>query len=283
MKNVRGTDIRRPVDRHCGRILLLCMILLTVFSASRAEDHAVEKGETALQIAIDRNMTMEQLSLLNPDKDLEMMRVGDILILPDKGMTFEEFLSRRYSEKIRAEDLSCRTLADRSALCLFHAENLSDLPLYDVRLRASVRGTGGGSGTADAGVALMQILPGEKLPVFISIPGNFSGIESASVSVLRLSWSEMITTSFRVPEEMYTRTDLILPDGIGAVSTILFNEESASALRGRKINVLAAAYDAGGVLAGVRSLYSDFYPRLDITVYSAGPAVGTVRIFMEVY
>ena len=181
------------------------------------------------------------------------------------------------------EDLNCQIAADRSVNCLFHAENLSDLPLNDVLLRASVRGTDGMTGAAEAAIALMQILPGEKLPVFINVPGNFSGIEAASVSVQQMSYSDMLTVSFRVPEDQYTLTTAVFPDGIGAVNTVLFNADGTAAQEGRKINILAAAYDSEGSPVGVRSLYSDFYPRLDITVYSAGPAIDHVKIFMEAY
>ena len=282
MKNVSESGKNRSKDLRSGWILLF-FIFLFLCSEVCAEEHAVEKGETALQIAIDHDLTMDQLSRLNPDKDLEMMRVGDILILPDPGRSFEEFLESRYSEKLRAEDLNCQITADRGALCLFHAVNLSDLPLYDVRFQASVRGNNGITETADAAIALMQILPGEKLPVFVKVPGDFGGITGASVSVQHLSYSEMLATSFRVAEDLYDRTDLIFPDGIGAVSSILFSGDGAASLAGRKINVLAAAYDGDGALAGIRSLYSDFYPRLDITVYSAGPVIESVKIFMEVY
>ena len=84
------------------KILISLIILLLITNSALAEEHAIERGETSLQIAIDHNLTMEQLSQLNPGVDLEMMLVGDILIVPDKGTSFEEFLHQHYSEIGRA-------------------------------------------------------------------------------------------------------------------------------------------------------------------------------------
>ena len=270
--------------RHFGIIPFLMLSLLALWQCVSAEEHAVEKGETALQIAIDHDLTMDQLSRLNPGVDLEMMKIGDILIVPDKDTpSFEEFLNRRYADLIRITDLDCTAAADRSAGCLFHAENLSDLPLFDVQLNASVRGKNGASGQADGKISLMQILPGEKLPVYISVQGDFSEVEQASVSVRNLSYSEMLQSSFRIGAELYTQTDTLTADGIGAASAIRFNADGIKACRDKKINIQSAAYDEEGKLTGVRSLYSDFFPRLDITVYSGGSAIRSVVVRMEAY
>ena len=259
--------------------LLFLMIVLPAY----AEQHAVERGETALQIAIEHNLTMEQLGRLNPDVDLEMMLVGDVLIIPDEGMSFEEFLEHQYGELIRITDLNCEVLGDQSVLCLCHAENLSELPLFDVQLKAEVRGANQARAQAADVIPMIQILPGEILPIDLSIPGTFDEIAEASVKVENLTCSEMLNSSFRIPAEMYSQTDSFLPDGVAVISTIRFNEADESMWQDKHINVLAAAYDAAGELLGVRSLYSDFYSRLDITVYSNNRRIDHVDIRMEAY
>ncbi len=280
--------------RHCRFSLWLqpsfvCFLFFGIlsvltFSAASAEEHVIKKGETALQIAIDHDLTMDQLSRLNPGIDLEMMRVGDILIVPDEGAaSFDEYLDKLYGDFIQITDLNCVPAADRSAVCLFHAENLSDLPLFDVRFKAAVRGGNGNYGETESAIVMMQIQPGEKLPVCIGVPGNFDAVEQASVIVLNLSYSEMLQSSFRIPADQYSCTHQPSPDGIGVVSTVVFNSDGMSAYQDKSVNILSAAYGRDGRLIGVRSLYSDFYPRLDITVYSADGPIDTVEIRMEAY
>ncbi len=265
-------------------LFFFALIFFLPVRCGMAAEHIIEKGETSLQIAIDHNLTMEQLALLNPGVDLEMMLVGDILIVPDEDSgSFEEYLNKLYSQMVRMDDLHCEIGADRSAICLFHLTNLSDLPLFDVGVKAVVKDSGGRTGEAESPIALMQIMPGESLPVFIPVPGNFDSAENAAVTVKKLSYSEALQSSFRVPAGSYRQTDRFLPDRIGATSVIVFNSEGSEAYQKKKINVLAAAYSADGQLVGVRSLYSDYYPRLDITVYSAGPAIDSVKLFVEAY
>lgn len=265
-------------------LALLVMLLSFCFGQGvYGAEHAIEKGETALQIAIDHDLTMDQLQQLNPGTDLEMIRVGDVLILPNEGESFDAFLNRYYAELARINELKCSTAADRSAVCLFYVENISDLPLFDVRLKAEVQSGNGIRASAESDIPLMQILPGEQIPVYIGIPGGFEDTENASVSVIDLTRSELLQSSFRIAPDLYTIEDRKSPDGIADTVTISFSGEGAAALSGKKINVLAAALDENGQLAGVRSLYSDFYPRLDITVYSAGPAITAVQLYMEAY
>lgn len=264
-------------------ILLLFLVMAASVHAVRAEEHVVKRGETALQIALDHGLTMDQLSQLNPGVDLEMMLVGDKLIVPEEGTSFADFLSRRYEELIRIRDPYCEVLADQSALCFFHAENLSDLPLFGVQLKTTVRSLNGSRGEAVSGIALMQILPGESLPVYTSVPGSFSEITDVSVSAVDLSYSELMTGSFRIPSESYHQSLTILPDGAAASAAIEFTDEAIRAYSDRQINILAAAYDSEGKLCGIRSLYSSFYPRLDITVYSAYRGIKTVELIPEAY
>ena len=101
---------------------------------------------------------------------------------------------------------------------------------------------------------------------------NLNGITDVTSTVS----GAHVTIKSKTTSEEYTYR-------VSGTSTVEFTSEGIAAYSEKKINVLSAAYDAENNLIGVRSLYTDFYPRLDITVYSAGPAVGTVRIFMEVY
>ena len=273
---------RFPKDLAC--FLIFSIFTFLPFASVFGEEYSVQRGETALQIAINHNLTIEQLSRLNPGVDLEMMRVGDTLIVPDEDAgSFDAFLDELYGDFIRITDLNCTPAADRSAVCLFHAENLSDLPLFDVQLRAVVRGQNGTARQEESSIPLMQIQPGEKLPAYIGVQGNFDSIAQASVDIQNLSRSEMVQSSFRIPDDDYSRTDQLTPDGIGSTSTIIFDPQSVSTYQGKSINILSAAYGRDGKLIGVRSLYSDFYPRLDITVYSTGEPIETVVIRMEAY
>lgn len=264
-------------------IFSLLLVFLLSASPSYAEEHAIQRGETALQIALDHNLTMDQLTKLNPGIDLEMMMVGDILIVPDEGTSFEEYLSKLYGEKIRITDINCDILADQSALCLFHTENLTELPLYEVEFTADIRGQNGTTSQAEGLIPLMQILSGEKMPCSLIIPGHFDSIENVAININNLTQSEMLQSSFRIPEDYYSVTENFLPDGVAAISTIQFNDTVYPKLQDKQINILAAAYDTDGSLAGVRSLFSDFYPRMDITVYTNNHKIGRIELKMEAY
>lgn len=280
-KVLTGTE---KMGRRCAlSVCLLPAVFLLLFSPVSAAEHAVEKGETALQIAIDHDLTMDQLSQLNPGVDLEMMRVGDMLTVPDEGTSFDAYLDSRYAELLRITDLTCLPMADRHGLCLFHAENISDLPLFDVVLKAELSGRNGTRGTAESAIPLIQILPGEKLPVCMEVEGDFEGIASASVKPAGLTWSELLRSSFRIPEALYSVSDDLLPGGTGSRVTVRFTPDAVGVYREKKINVLAAAYAADGSLVGVRSLYSDLVPVIDLTVYSTGPSVSSVRLWLEAY
>ena len=262
-------------------LFLVCSILPGV--PALAEEHAIERGETALQIAIDHNLTMEQLTQLNPDVDLEMMRVGDILIIPDEGLSFEEFRQQLYDAVLRITDLNCEILADQSALCLFHIENHSELAVFDVRVQTEVRGKNGRIDRAESTIPLMQILPGELLPMAVMIPGHFDEAEEANAEILNLSQPQILQSSFRIDESLYTQTDTILPDGVAADCRIVFSEEALPLYQEKKINVLASAYDEDNHLLGVRSLYCDFYPELQLTIYTNDRRINHVELRMEAY
>lgn len=266
-------------------LLLLFLPLLTCFSWTlcRAEEHVISRGETCLQIAIDHDLTMEQLQRLNPGVDLEMMIVGDILIIPDEGVSFDDFIARRYAEVLQVTGNRCEIMADGAALCFLQAENISGSPLFDVRFTVNVRGQNGSYAQSQADIPLMQILPGEKLPLTVTVPGDFDTAESVTTRVENLSVSDKLQSSFRIPESFFTVKNSFPPDHISGTSTIEFTAEGIAAYSGKKINVLAAAYDAENNLIGVRSLYTDFYPRLDITVYSNGRPIGSVELRLEAY
>ena len=264
-------------------IFSLLLVFLLSASPSYAEEHAIERGETALQIALDHNLTMDQLTKLNPGIDLEMMMVGDILIVPDEGTSFEEYLDKLYGERIRVTDINCEILADQSVLCLFNVENLTELPLYEVEFTADIRGQNGAANQMEGSIPLIQILPGEKLPCSLTIPGHFDTISNASIRIQNLVQSEMLQSSFRIPEEYYSVTENFLPDGAAATAAIRFNDAGYTNLQDKQINILAAAYDAEGSLAGTRSLFSDFYPRMDITLYTNNHNIDRIELKLEAY
>lgn len=261
---------------------LLIVFLLFAFP-TYAEGHTIERGETALQIALDHNITMDQLTQLNPGIDLEMMMVGDILIVPDEGTSYEEYLHKLYDELIHITDINCEILANQSVLCLFHAENLTDYPLYEVEFTANIRGQNGAANQAEGMIPLMQILPGEKLPCSLTIPGHFDKVESVSIKLTNLTQSEMLQSSFRIPDEYYSVTENFLPDRIAATAAIHFNADGSTELQNKKINILAAAYNADGSLTGTRSLYSDFYSRIDITLYTNNQKINRIELRLEAY
>ena len=268
--------------KHFPLILLLTIIFF-VWLPCHADEHVISRGETCLQIAIDHDLTMEQLQRLNPGVDLEMMLIGDRLIIPDEGVSFEDFIARRYAEVLQMTESGCDIMTGGAALCCLHAENISESPLFDVRISVNVRGQDGYTARSEADIPLMQILPGEKLPMSVMIPGNFDTVESVTIRVENLTVSDKLQSSFRISESFYTQKDSFSPDRVSGTSAIEFTPEGATAYREKKINVLSAAYDAENNLIGVRSLYTDFFPRLDITTYTNNQPIEYIELRLEAY
>ena len=269
--------------RPLNFIALLLIITGLAVLPCRAEEHVISRGETCLQIAIDHDLTMEQLQRLNPGIDLEMMLIGDRLIVPDEGVSFEDYIARRYAEVLQVTESSCEITADGAALCLLFTENISESPLFDVRVSVSVRGQNGYSAQSEADIPLMQILPGEKLPMSVVIPGNFDTAENVMIRADNLTVSDKLQSSFRISEAHYTQKDSFSPDRVSGTSVIEFTAEGISAYSEKKINVLSAAYDDENNLIGVRSLYTDFYPRLDITTYTNNRPIEFIQLRLEAY
>ena len=263
--------------------ILLLMIICLVWTPCTADEHVISRGETCLQIAIDHDLTMEQLQRLNPGVDLEMMLIGDKLIIPDKGVSFEDFIASCYAEVLQLTESGCEIMADGSALCLLHAENISESPLFDVRVSVSVRGENGYNAQSEADIPLMQIIPGEKLPMAVVIPGNFDTAENVSIRVENLTVSDKLQSSFRISKSFYSQKDSFPPDRVSGTSTVEFTSEGIAAYSEKKINVLASAYDAEKNLIGVRSLYTDFYPRLDITTFTNNQPIEFIELRLEAY
>ena len=268
--------------KHFPLILLLTIIFF-VWLPCHADEHVISRGETCLQIAIDHDLTMEQLQRLNPGADLEMMFIGDKLIIPDEGVSFEDFIARRYAEVLQMTEDDCEIMTEGAALCFLYAENISESPLFDVRVSVNVRGQNGYTAQSAADIPLMQILPGEKLPLAVVIPGNFDAAESVTIRTENLTVSDKLQSSFRIPGSFYTQKDIFPPDRVSSTSTIEFNTEGIAAYNEKKINVLSAAYNAEGNLVGVRSLYTDFYPRLDITTYTNNQSIEFIELRLEAY
>ena len=265
------------------QFFLLLTLICIAWLPCKAEEHVIAKGETCLQIAIDHDLTMAQLQQLNPDADLEMMLIGDILIIPDEGVSFADFLARRYAEVLQVTADNCEITADGAALCFLLAENISDSPLFEVQISVNVRGQNGFTARAAADIPLMQILPGEKLPMAVVIPGSFDAVENTEIRVENLTISDKLQSSFRIPEALFTHKESFPPDRVSGKAAIEFSPEAAETYREKKINVLAAAYDDSGTLVAVRSLYTAFYPRLDITLYSNNRTIDSIELRLEAY
>ena len=259
--------------------LTFLLVLLYVRSGA-AEEHTVQKGETALQIALDHGLTIDQLSRLNPGIDLEMMHVGDILSVPGEGVSFEDYLSYYYNDLLRITDLNCEVFADQTTHCLFHAENMTEVPLYNVAFRAILEGEN--RSLVEFAPPMMQIQPGEKLPCCVGIPQSVQQ-QSIGITVEALDLLNSAQSSLRLPAEVYTQKDSISPDAISAVTDIMIDEKYLETIAGKHINILSAAYDESNNLAGVKSLYADLSDHLRISVYTASHRIARIDLRLEVY
>lgn len=262
--------------------ILLCFSLPV--SAVETEEHIVEKGETALQIAIDHNLTMEQLILLNPGTDLEMMKIGDKLIVPPGNFeSFDDYLKAYYAESIRVSGLRCDPRADGGASCFFSITNTSDRSVGNLTMKVSCADQNGRQEKEKGYPALIQVQAGETLPMVIPMEGPFSGSPECEAYVKEMTSQELGLGTFRAAPELYTVDETRLPGDGGVVITLTFNPESAARYAGKTINILAAIYDAEEQVLGLRSVYGDFSPSFEVTVYKSSGALDHSKVWVEIY
>lgn len=266
--------------------LLLLLLLLPCGSsfAAGGEEHIVEKGETALQIAIDHDLTMEQLQQLNPGKDLEMMRVGDSLTVPGEGYgSFEDFLADLYSDTISADKLRCTLLTDGSAACFAELTNHTEKTLTSIRYEVTATDPIGMRDSVEASFPLAAMEPGETVPVVVLIPGPFSAAPEAKFAVRQVSQMDLGAASFRIDESQYQYKVSYLPGNIAASVTLDFLPEYAALSHEKHLNILIGAWDSDGNPVGVRSFYGEFIDPMTVTVYSVGGSIENVQIYAEAY
>lgn len=275
------------MKRSLIRILSVLFILLRLSDpvlAVETEEHIVEKGETALQIAIDHNLTMEQLILLNPGTDLEMMKIGDKLIVPPENFaSFDDYLKAYYAESLRVSGLHCDPRADGSASCFFSITNTSDRSVGNLIMKVSCSDQNGREEKEKGYPALIQVQAGETLPMVIPMEGPFSGTLNCEAYVKEMTSQDLGLGTFRVSPELYSIDETRLPGDGGAVLALTFTPESAAKYAGKTINILAAIYDAEEQILGIRSVYGDFSPEFEITVYKSSGVLDHSKVWIEIY
>lgn len=249
-------------------------------SAGNSTEHIVEKGETALQIALDHNLTMDQLQQLNPGTNLEMMMIGDKLIVPaDPNQTYDDFIASYYGDMLETTSFSCERIADASALCLGELTNRTDSPVTNIGLTAVVRDVLGNKAEGSGGLATVQIEARETLPFVLPVFGSFGDLSGCSLSVTQMETVGDGWGSFRINEAQYTVAWQLRPAGTAADLEITF----LNSFSGKKVNILAAAYDAEGTLIGVRSMYTVYRNKVLLDLYSLQGQIASVRTVIEVY
>lgn len=237
-----------------------------------------------MEIAIDNGLSMEQLQKANPGIDLELLLVGDTLVIPPADEAgFASFMNTVYAEHMQITDSRCYAMVDQSAACFLTIRNTGTDPVFNIQLSASIVDAGGGKSTSEGDFSLLQLLPGEEIPVYTYAAGPLAQPCSISGVIDDLSSDPNMPAAFRIDEERMEWTVQISADGLSADISFLFDAALADEREAENVNILAAAYNASGEVIGERSMIGSFYPDLSVTVYSLSGTIDSVKTWVELY
>lgn len=272
--------------------------------------HTIKKDETMLGIALTYGIQLADLLAANPKIDPHLMTIGITLTVPITGEAFTA------PPVITPVPLTlnppvCYRSADGGAWCFALVHNDRETAVENVSAVMGLFSEDGENIAAQQAVPpLNRIGPGEALPLAIFFPGPLPDPYSAQAELV--SAIDVNGTQGRYLDAEISHEELkISPDGLQAYLTgnieISAAEEQTATLPARLIWVAAVAYDQGGDVVGVRKWESESIEgcalpqttpdpsitpepasplpdtcfRFNFSVYSLGPEINRVEVFIE--
>ncbi len=274
------------MKRMYREIVLFLGLAVCFLSAadSAPQQHVVENGDTFSAIAFRYGLTMDQLQAANPKIDPVLLQIGDELIIPPgEADAYDAFIQEMYSAYVQNNGTECFTSPAQNISCIARVQNPGDELVTNVFLRLNLTDSAGQNIELSAGTPLIQLLPGEEIPVLFY--GFKSGTPpfATSFSVTNLEVFDNTVNSFRLPKDQWENTVTISADKLSAAIHIRIFQNPDSSDPNKKYNILAVAYRLDGIPVGIRSWNGNGSSDVDLTVYSLSGPIDSVKVWAEAY
>ncbi len=271
--------MKRMKDRIAALLILISLILAAWNDA--VQIYEIEKGDTLSEIAFQFGLSMEQLQAANPEADLSLLKIGDQLVIPpNRAEEFDVFIQQMFSKYVQLNGTECFSQLNNQISCLLRIQNSGEQSLVNLQMQLEIIDNNGGKMLISSGTPLIQLLPGEEIPVLFS--GSHSELSEPFETRFLIENLDLIgnqDTSFRLAEDLYEPSYDISADGLNADVRIRFT----SNLKKQSIRILAAAYRADGTPNGIRSWIGNPASEIRIHVYSLSDKINSIKIWAEYY
>lgn len=210
--------------------------------------HEVKRGETLGGIAWSYGVSLDALLALNPEVNVRAMSVGTKLLIPYQTVTPANQTPVPTAVMMPLNGLNCVSVSDGGIWCFMTVENIGDSVIESISVNVNIADLEANQVFARTGFAPLNLLrPGDSMPVGVYFPPTMPA---------PFQYSAQFVSAIPVddPGSRYVSVTLsevktvINPDGsFASVSGKIGLADSGSQLR-----VVAAAYDAEGLLIGLR-------------------------------
>ena len=247
--------------------------------------HIVALGETISSIALQYGLTMDAVRKANPDANPNALIVGDELVIPINGSFTITAFDPEIGRNVQFSDPNCVPSRDTGVWCAVLVENLGENDLENMIVAFSFLDLNGNLIEENYAPTMMRFSSaGSSNPaVFFmnAAPANFIRAAPSLFS------AQVVNTSSKhyLPIEVEEETRLL--SGMEATISGTMRVESDQEVDRADIWIGAAAFDAEGVLIGVRRIDSEVATNesfsYDITVYAAESSISRVELYSEAF
>jgi LysM repeat protein len=224
--------------------------------------HTIEKGETMLGIAIRYGVELEDLQMVNPGVDPNMLSVGSQLIIP-LGDDVQTNVMTPTPIPISLRTPDCHLTSDGGAWCFVLVENPYPYALENVSARVTLYNQSGNNFVEKiAFTPLNRIGPGDRVPLIVFFQPPIPTIVSTKVELLSAIAIPDIGNRYLDSEVVINEVDIQANGRIATVyGEVIFTE---SLVYPGFLWIAAVAYGEDEEIVGVRK-WEAIFPNEDLS------------------
>lgn len=255
--------------------------------------YTIEEGDTLLEVAFRFGLTLDELLAANPSIDPQFLRVGSDIQIPlfeEEGDQF--FEATPVPIVIENPNPQCYPSPKGDAWCYLLVKNDLETAVENLTARFTFYNEKGETVRQEVAVSPLNVIkPGVKMPLVLYLESPLESDFSTSAQIitgLNVSIDDTRYVSARIDqEEVNIFSDRRRARVSGAVQ-LDSSEQIDKTGTEKLVWVLAVAFGENGDVVGFRRW--EYYGLIDkkknllfeIIVYSVGPAIQDVEIYVEV-